>query len=283
MAARSKGVGAAAEYAADSATIQLPVFADPENRSSELEWMIFDLNEDYLRDKVLPRLVSEYLNPAGEAVYDVSVSPGGPHGPVIFSTRSDGSSVLQGADAAGRDVPSEMGAAGRAGAGGDSMRGALGTLDDRRAASRRVTGYRRGTRPNTQPGGVVAPGRAAGRDGLGAGAIYGSIPAAGGNAVPFRRWGIARSADSAHRHPRGRIQSGGGSGEGAGGGWALRQADPAECRRTHVDDRERAGVFRLAAFEAKRSGSKFLRSAICWNMPRPRWRRRSNRPDAGSK
>jgi signal transduction histidine kinase len=62
--------------------------------------MIFDLNEDYVRSKVLPRLVAEYLNPAGEAVYDVSVSWAGPHGAVIFSTRADKSSVAAGADAA---------------------------------------------------------------------------------------------------------------------------------------------------------------------------------------
>ena len=104
MTARSKGVGRPPNTPPDSSTIQLPVFADPVDRSSELEWMIFDLNEDYLRTKVFPRLVGEYLNPAGSADYDVSVSSGGPHGPVIFSTRSDGASVLEGADAAGEDA-----------------------------------------------------------------------------------------------------------------------------------------------------------------------------------
>ena len=62
--------------------------------------MILDLNEDYLRGKLLPRLVTEYLNPGGDAVYDVSVSWAAPNGPVIFSTRSDRSSVAAGADAA---------------------------------------------------------------------------------------------------------------------------------------------------------------------------------------
>ena len=61
--------------------------------------MIFDLNQDYIRNKVLPRLVTEYLNPPGDAVYDVSVSWAGPHGRVIFSTRSDQASVAAGADA----------------------------------------------------------------------------------------------------------------------------------------------------------------------------------------
>jgi hypothetical protein len=73
--------------------------------------MIFDLNEDYLRSKVLPRLVGEYLNPAGEVAYDVSVSAGGPHDPVIFSTRSDKSSVAAGADATAEIFSGEMGSA----------------------------------------------------------------------------------------------------------------------------------------------------------------------------
>jgi signal transduction histidine kinase len=99
MTGRMKGGGFPPNTAPDSDTIQLPVFADPGDRGSELEWMIFDLNEDYVRNKILPPLVTEYLNPAGAAVYDVSVSWNGPHGPVIFSTRSDKASVAAGADA----------------------------------------------------------------------------------------------------------------------------------------------------------------------------------------
>jgi hypothetical protein len=37
--------------------------------------MIFELNEQYLGRSVLPRLVTEYLNPL-EANYDVSVNAG---------------------------------------------------------------------------------------------------------------------------------------------------------------------------------------------------------------
>jgi len=99
MTNRMKGGGGPPNSSPDSDTIQLPVFADSGDRGSEIEWMIFDLNEDYLRSKVLPHLVTEYLNPGGEAVYDVSVSRSGPQGPVIFSTRSDKSSVAAGADA----------------------------------------------------------------------------------------------------------------------------------------------------------------------------------------
>jgi signal transduction histidine kinase len=61
--------------------------------------MISDINEDYVRNKILPPLVTEYLNPVGAAVYDVSVSWNGPHGAVIFSTRGDKASVAAGADA----------------------------------------------------------------------------------------------------------------------------------------------------------------------------------------
>jgi signal transduction histidine kinase len=110
MTARIKGAGRPPNTPPDSGTIQLPVFADPENRASEIEWMIFDLNEDYLRSKVLPHLVSEYLNPTGEAVYDVSVSWAGPHGAVIFSTRSDKSSVAARADATAGIFSGDLGA-----------------------------------------------------------------------------------------------------------------------------------------------------------------------------
>jgi signal transduction histidine kinase len=110
MLARIKGEGPPPNTPPDSATIQLPVFADPQDRGSELEWMIFELNRDYLRSKVLPRLVTEYLNPVADAVYDVSISWPGPNGAVIFSTRGDKSSVAAGADASAGIFAFEMGA-----------------------------------------------------------------------------------------------------------------------------------------------------------------------------
>jgi signal transduction histidine kinase len=118
MAARIKGAGRPPITPPDSATIQLPIFADPQKRGSEVGWMIFDLNQNYLRSKLLPRLVIEYLNPGSEAVYDVSVSQAAPHGAVIFSTRGDGSSVAAGADASAGIFAHEMGATpGRGGRG----------------------------------------------------------------------------------------------------------------------------------------------------------------------
>jgi len=110
MAARMNNAGRPPNVPSGSLTIQLPVFADPGNRSSELEWMIFDLNEEFLSAKVLPRLVAEYLNPGGEAVYDASVSSSVAGGAVIFSTRKDHSGVDAGADARAGIFSGEMGA-----------------------------------------------------------------------------------------------------------------------------------------------------------------------------
>jgi signal transduction histidine kinase len=60
--------------------------------------MIYEVNVDYIRSRVLPRLVSEYLNPV-EPVYDVSVNRAGSERDVIFATRSDHAAVTAGADA----------------------------------------------------------------------------------------------------------------------------------------------------------------------------------------
>jgi signal transduction histidine kinase len=109
MAARMNGDGGPPGTSPDSDTLQFPVFAGPGERGAELEWMIFDLNQDYLRGKVLPHLVTEYLNPGGDAVYDVSVSRAGPGGAVIFSTRADQASVSEGADAAAPIFSGESG------------------------------------------------------------------------------------------------------------------------------------------------------------------------------
>ena len=109
MTARMNGAGRPPSAPPDSDVIELPVFANPGNRDSEVEWMIFELNDDYMRSKVLPRLVAEYLNPGGESVYDVSVSRNGPHGPLLFSTRGDHGSVGWGADASAGMFSADMG------------------------------------------------------------------------------------------------------------------------------------------------------------------------------
>ncbi len=117
MIARLQGQGRPPTSPPDSTTIEIPIFAQSTGAgasASEIEWMIFDLNQNYLRAGVLPRLVAEYLNPGGDAVYDVSVTSVGPGRQVIFSTRSDGASVAAQADSAAFLFSTAMGtAAGR--------------------------------------------------------------------------------------------------------------------------------------------------------------------------
>ncbi len=110
MVERMNGSGRPPNAPPDSTVIELPVF-DTGASVSELGWMIFNVNEDYIRTKVMPQLVAEYLNPGGDAVYDVSVSWSGPGGPVIFSTRSDHSSVAYEADATGGIFSGDTGVA----------------------------------------------------------------------------------------------------------------------------------------------------------------------------
>jgi signal transduction histidine kinase len=101
MTAQMKGVGPPPSAPADSTLIEFPIFAEDAHhggRGPELEWMIFEVSEDHLGNEVLPILVSEYLNPGGEVVYDASVSWAAPPAKLIFSTRTK-SSVATGADA----------------------------------------------------------------------------------------------------------------------------------------------------------------------------------------
>lgn len=108
MAARLTGSGRPPNARPDSNVIELPVFADASG-TSEMEWMIFDLNDDYVRTRIMPQMVDEYLNADGEAAYDVSVSRSGSAGQVVFSTRNDHSSVASEADASAGLFPTEMG------------------------------------------------------------------------------------------------------------------------------------------------------------------------------
>jgi two-component system sensor histidine kinase SenX3 len=111
MTARIAGLGRPPNAPPDSNLIELPVFAQLGGPSSEVEWMIFELNDDYIRTSVMPRLAAEYLNPGVEPVYDVSVSRTGPDGQVIFSTRADRSSVVANADATSGMFSGDMGTA----------------------------------------------------------------------------------------------------------------------------------------------------------------------------
>jgi signal transduction histidine kinase len=95
MAASVNGAGRPPNVRPESNLLQMPVF---EASGRERGWMIFEINEAYVVRKVLPQLISEYLNPI-EPVYDVSVSRATADGKVIFSTREDHGGVTQGADA----------------------------------------------------------------------------------------------------------------------------------------------------------------------------------------
>jgi signal transduction histidine kinase len=107
MARRLEGLGRPPNARPDSNLIEIPIFGDS---GSETGWMIFELNEDYLRSQVIPRLVTEYLNPV-EPNYDVSVTAGRDQN-VIFSTRSDRKSVNANADATAALLPLDMGTIG---------------------------------------------------------------------------------------------------------------------------------------------------------------------------
>jgi signal transduction histidine kinase len=107
MTARMNGAGRPPNVPPGLNIIEIPIF-DPRAPGSELEWMIFELNDDYLRSKLMPRLVAEYLNPGRDPVYDASVSWASPGGGVIFSTRSDGASVASEADATAGILSAEM-------------------------------------------------------------------------------------------------------------------------------------------------------------------------------
>lgn len=115
MTARVNGAAAFPAAPSASTLLEIPIFDGRGGRGNpgpELEWMIFELNENYIRAKILPGLVAEYLNP-GEAVYDASVTWSARPSDVIFSTRSDRSSVLRGADATIGILPTAMGGRGR--------------------------------------------------------------------------------------------------------------------------------------------------------------------------
>ncbi len=102
MTARSNGVRSPPAVPAHSTLIEMPVFESLRHRGDpgpELEWMIFDISEEYIGGKTLPRFVTEYLNRGSESVYDASVSWAASPGGVVFSTRPDTSSVAARADA----------------------------------------------------------------------------------------------------------------------------------------------------------------------------------------
>jgi signal transduction histidine kinase len=96
MTGRLAGSGRPPNVRPDSNIIELPVFIAG-NSGQELEWMIFDIDENYVRARVLPRLAAEYIDPGGDKIYDVSLSRSGP------------ARVATGADATAGMFPTDMG------------------------------------------------------------------------------------------------------------------------------------------------------------------------------
>ena len=122
-----------------------------------------------------------------------------------------------------------------------------------------------------------------GRHGVGFGAIYGALAAAGGNAVSFRGRGVARSANSTHGDPRRGVQPGGGVVKEPAAVGRYCETHSAKCRRT-TSMIENVLAF-SASLHSERAGTgrgvRDRRSAgTCGGEP---WRRRSNRPAAASR
>lgn len=66
--------------------MEVPVFEQSSGgEPQELEWMIFELNRDYLQKQLLPGLVAEFLNPTGEQIFDAAVLDAG--GAALFGQK----------------------------------------------------------------------------------------------------------------------------------------------------------------------------------------------------
>ena len=93
MLQRIAGEGPVPTIPADSDLIEFPVTEDQgRNGGAKLEWMIFEVNRDFIRNRFLRGIAAEYPE------IDISVTRTGAPQDVIFSTRRDGSPVLSGAD-----------------------------------------------------------------------------------------------------------------------------------------------------------------------------------------
>jgi signal transduction histidine kinase len=71
----------------------------PGERRGEQDWLIVDLNVDYVRTTLLPRLLAMHLGPTVTSDYDVEVFTGVDPSNVIYSSHSDGRRIEGNADA----------------------------------------------------------------------------------------------------------------------------------------------------------------------------------------
>ena len=90
--------------------VELPVFEGRgEQERRRIERIVLQVNREFVRSQLLPKLVREYLNPGPDPQFDVSVTAAGLDTDVVFSTRNDGKSVISGADLAVALLSANMG------------------------------------------------------------------------------------------------------------------------------------------------------------------------------
>lgn len=129
MEGRVRGEGLRPSIDPATTLIEIPVFAEPnDGANAELEWMIFEVSRIYVKDRLMPGLVSKFLNPEGEAVYAAAATSG--DGSTVYGSLPPGSP-----DASAGFFPVNFGLAARGdgrGRGRGRDRGPPGRMEQRR-------------------------------------------------------------------------------------------------------------------------------------------------------
>ncbi len=98
IAARLRGDGRPPRLERDSWLIERPVFGE----DGEREWVIFELDQRYLRETWLPDLLGMFVTTSESMDVDVEVRHAPPPAPPLYSTRRDGAPVEPPHDATAR-------------------------------------------------------------------------------------------------------------------------------------------------------------------------------------
>ena len=103
LTARLTGQPVEAEHPRPASLVEFPRFGIAKGateRAQEREWLILELNLDYLRNTLLPALLNRYLGDSGKADYDAEVvDKRNPSVPVYRSRSDDGHPIAGRADA----------------------------------------------------------------------------------------------------------------------------------------------------------------------------------------